>query len=190
MRGRPQRVHRQDFNTPGHAHELTFSCYRRFNFLKAERTCNWLVESIERARVKHDFDLWAFVIMPNHAHVIVRPRPEKYRIGRIRSGIKLPVAKQAIQFLIDNESPWLERITRRRGHRTERLFWQSGGGYDRNITNGKTLLKMIEYLHDNPVRKEWCQRGSEWKWSSAAFYEGGKSPLTPDPIPAEWLTDT
>ena len=54
---------RHSFNLPGHAHELTFSCYRRFPFLRAERTCLWLVDAIQAARVQHDFDVWAFVYM-------------------------------------------------------------------------------------------------------------------------------
>jgi hypothetical protein len=39
------RIHRKAINTPGHAHELTFSCYQRFPFLKAERTCQWLADA-------------------------------------------------------------------------------------------------------------------------------------------------
>ena len=35
---RHQRVHHKAWN-PGHAHELTFSCYHRYRFLAAERTC-------------------------------------------------------------------------------------------------------------------------------------------------------
>ena len=66
------RIHRKAINTPGHAHELTFSCYHRFQFLKAERTSQWLAEAIQSARVKHSFDLWAFVFMPEHVHLIVR----------------------------------------------------------------------------------------------------------------------
>ena len=61
------------YNEPGHAHELTFSCYRRFRFLKAERTCQWLAHAIDVARGRWDFELWAFVFMPEHVHLIVRP---------------------------------------------------------------------------------------------------------------------
>ena len=32
-------------------------------------------------------------------------------------------------------------------------FWQRGGGYDRNITDPATLRVMIEYIHNNPVRR-------------------------------------
>jgi putative transposase len=180
---------RKEVNVPGHAHELTFSCYQRFAFLKAERTCQWLADAIANARIRHDFALWAFVFMPEHVHLIVYPRQPEYKMRRVLAGIKLPVAKRAINFLVATNSPWLTKITRQRGTRTERLFWQSGGGYDRNITSGKTLLQMIDYLHNNPVRRGLVQRARDWKWSSAAWFEGGFSPIPLDPIPWEWLAD-
>ena len=44
---------RSAFHDPGHAHELTFSCYRGYPFLQAERTCRWLAEAIEAGRRQH-----------------------------------------------------------------------------------------------------------------------------------------
>src|SRR5205085_1578343 len=115
-----------------------FSCYQRFQFLRAERTCLWLAEAIERARSKHEFALWAYVFMPEHVHLIIYPRGSAYEMRRITSGIKLSVGRRAIHYLETQNSPWLECISRKRGTRQERVFWQSGGGYDRNITYGKT----------------------------------------------------
>jgi hypothetical protein len=52
------RKHRVNINEPGHAHELTFSCYRRFPFLKADRTCEWLAAAIDQARRDLNFAVW------------------------------------------------------------------------------------------------------------------------------------
>ncbi len=185
-----ERRHRKAIDAPGHAHELTFSCYRGFQFLKSEQTCQWLAEAIQTARVRHSFELWAFVFMPEHVHLIVFPRRREYKMRQILSGIKQPVASSAIRYLEQHDPSWLPRISRRRGERIERLFWQSGGGYDRNITGGMTLLRMIEYLHYNPVRRGLVERARDWVWSSAAWFEGGQSPIPLDPIPWDWLADT
>jgi putative transposase len=182
--------HRRNFNEPGHAHELTFSCYQRFPFLKSERTCAWLADSIGAARKSLNFDLWAYVFMPEHVHLIVRPRQTVYDKASIRQAIKAPVARLAIEFLKDTDSPWLEKVTRIRAGKCERLFWQSGGGFDRNITEPATLLRMIEYLHRNPVRRDLAKRAREWKWSSAAEFEGETSPLKIDPIDPAWADAT
>ena len=182
---------RRAINEPGHAHELTFSCYRRYRFLSAERTCGWLAAAIERAKPKHDFALWAFAFMPEHVHLIIQPRRPVYSISAILQVIKQPVGQRAVAFLEANAPQWLPRITRRRGGSVERLFWQSGGGYDRNIEEPKTLWAMIDYVHLNPVRRGLVARAADWRWSSAGWYEGTPTvDLIPDPIPPEWASDS
>lgn len=184
-----KRLHRRrGFNEPGHAHELTFSCYRGYRFLKAERTCSWLAQAIERARTKHNFALWAFVFMPEHVHVIIQPRQPDHAVSAILQSIKQPVGQRAIRFLGANAPHWLPRITRQRGGTRERLFWQSGGGYDRNIDEPRTLMAMLDYLHLNPVRRGLVERPTDWRWSSAGWYSGAPTvDLIPDPIPPEWI---
>lgn len=127
--------------------------------------------------------------MPDHAHLIVCPKEHDYNIATIRRAIKSPVAKVAIKYLESRKSDWLPRITRQRAGKKERMFWQSGGGYDRNITTSAALVQMIDYLHLNPVRKGLVARASDWRWSSAAWYEGitQGAPLVIDPISSEWL---
>ncbi len=186
-----QRTHRRNYNVRGHAHELTFSCYHGFQFLRAERTCVWLGEAVEAARSELDFDLWAYVFMHEHVHLIVRPRRAVYDIAAIRRAIKQPVGRRAITYLRRNAPEWLVKVTRRRGARTERLFWQSGGGFDRNIERGATLLAMIDYIHLNPVRRGLVERASDWYWSSAGWYLlGREGPIRIDAIPPEWLDDS
>jgi len=182
---------RRAFNQPGHAHELTFSCYRRYRFLSAERTCAWLAEAIEGARMKHDFALWAFVFMPEHAHLILQPRQPAHSIAAILQAIKQPVGQRALAFLEANAPEWLPRVTRQRGLSEERLFWQSGGGYDRNIESPKALWSMIEYVHLNPVRRGLVARSADWRWSSAGWYEAAPTvDLIPDRISPDWALDS
>ena len=55
-----KRRHRRNYNIPGDAHELTFSCYHNYEFIRAERTCAWLKAAIDEARVELDFALCGF----------------------------------------------------------------------------------------------------------------------------------
>src|SRR5579871_987159 len=105
-----RRPHKRRYNEPGHAHELTFSCYHRFQFLRAERTCNWLCDSIAAARINLNFDLWAFVFMPEHVHLIVHPRKPIYDTADICEAIKEPVGRNAVNFLRNEAPDWLRRI--------------------------------------------------------------------------------
>ncbi len=143
---------------------------------------------IENARQRLNFHVWAYVFMPEHVHLLVWPQDAEYDMAEIRKAIKAPVAVQAIRYLSAQAPDWISRITRRRGKKSERLFWQSGGGYDRNVVSGTTLLKMIDYIHLNPVRRGLVDKPELWKWSSAAWYLGVRDvPLAMDRIPAGWI---
>ena len=184
------RQHRKSYNLPGHAHELTFSCFKRLKLLSKDRTCIWLAEAIQDACQSLGLSLWAYVFMPNHVHLIIHPNQTDYKMSDILKSIKLPVSRRSIAWLRETNPDWLEHLKQERGERSEYHFWQRGGGYDRNITEPETLMKMIDYIHMNPVRSGDVERSREWKWSSAGWFEGGvPNDLPVDPIPPEWLME-
>ncbi|QDV38862.1 REP-associated tyrosine transposase [Tautonia plasticadhaerens] len=168
---------------PGHAHALTFSCSRRLPLLSRDRTRRWLVEAIEEARSRACFDLWAYVIMPEHAHLLLWPGEPTDRVSEILWRIKRPVGRRAIAFLEREAPDWLTRLTVMHGDGTsERRFWQAGGGYDRNLVDPKTALRVVESIHRNPVRRGLVGRPEDWEWSSARWYAGFRPvPLEIDP---------
>jgi putative transposase len=183
-----RRRRRRSINESGHAHELTFSCCRRFPLLSKDRTCEWLAASIRAACADLEFSLWAFVFMPDHVHMIVHPTRSVYDVSDFLAAIKQPTSRRALAFLRKESPQWIDKLTVARGARTEHHFWQPGGGFDRNITEPRTLEKMIEYLHMNPVRKGFVAQAAQWKWSSARYFLSGEQlpslPVTP--IPPEW----
>ena len=61
------------YNESGQPRELTFSCYRHFAFLGRDRTREWFCEVLDKARTEFGYQLWAYVIMPEHVHVLVYP---------------------------------------------------------------------------------------------------------------------
>ena len=179
------------YNDPGHAHELTISCYRRYPFLSKARTCEWLAAQLEVVRTELEYDLWAYVFMHDHIHLVVNPRQREYDTSVFLKRLKEPVSRRAVQFLKKEAPEWLERIRVKRGSRFEHHFWQPGRGHDRNIYRGKTLLAMIDYTHMNPVRKGLVEQARDWKWSSAGWFEDWPlNDLKPDPIPWDWIEDT
>ena len=121
------------FDLPGHAHFLTFSCYRRMQLLSKDRTRLWFLDELGKARVKHEFDLWAWVIMPEHVHLLIYPRQPRYDTSKILASIKKPVGYKAIQFLKEANSDFLQRLTVVNKNRTYHHFWQVGPGYDENL---------------------------------------------------------
>lgn len=130
--------------------------------------------------------LWAYVFMPNHVHLLVHFGRAEYEIDHVLREIKWPVSRKALAFLRQTSPDWLAKLQTQRGQKTEYHFWQRGGGYDRNITEPATLEKMIEYIHLNPVRKGLVERAADWKWPSAQWYSRAKGPIPIDPVPPEW----
>jgi putative transposase len=174
-----KRCQRWDF--AGHAHELTFTCYQNRPFLSKDRTRKYLADAINVARVTHDFDLWAYVFMPNHVHLIIHPRREHYSISQILRSLKQPVSRRAIDYL-KKENPDRLRFLATGQHDEPYRFWQKGGGYDRNITKVETLLETICYAHANPVRKGLVVTADQWYYSSAADWQDIRS----GPIPIDF----
>ena len=98
---RPKVTH---YDIPGHAHFLTFSCYRRLPLLGKDRSRWWFVQALEKARRRHHFDPWAWVLMPEHVHLLIS-EPERGELS------------VAIQMLQQITSRQLRPQDRRR-------FWQ------------------------------------------------------------------
>jgi putative transposase len=174
----------RSFNNPGEAHELTFSCYHAVPLLSKNRTRQWFVSAMRTARRDLNLSIWAYVIMPEHVHIIVWPHEPVYDIAKIRIALKVPVQRKALRFLRKNEPRFLDRLKDVQPNgKVHYRFWQRGGGYDRNVNEPFTLLQMIEYIHNNPVRRGLVKYATDWIWSSARFYAG----MRPVPIEMDLL---
>lgn len=158
---------------------LVFSFVR---FLRVIVSRRWLIEAIDTARRKHEFDLWAYVIMPEHVHLLIYPRADEYSISQILLAIKRPVAQEALRYVRRRAPEFLKQMEDIQPNgKVHHRFWQRGGGYDRNVVYGSTVYRTIRYIHANPVRRELVQSPGDWNWSSAGAYDGAVNvPLVPD----------
>jgi len=155
------------YNTPGHAHELTFSCYRRRNYLLEQNACEMVLEELENARQIYSFRLWAYVLMPNHVHILLWPLEAMYDISKILSGIKRTMSKRYGALMKKEDTAAYDQFLLKRRNESIFTFWQPGGGFDRNLFNTKAIFDSIAYIEANPVRKGLASSPGEWKWSSA-----------------------
>ena len=160
----------------GEAHFLTFSCHKRLPLLSKDRTCQWFVEALAQSRAQHGFELWAWVIMPEHVHLLILPKTTgggaQQKVSAILADIKRPVGQRAIAYLEEHAPDFLERIKFRNKNRAYRRFWQAGSGYDENIDDPSALYEIATYIHNNPVRRGLVARPEDWKWSSARDWLG------------------
>jgi putative transposase len=143
------------------------------------------VEAIQEARGKYDFALWAYVIMPEHVHLLIWPRRPDYRIEHILAALKRPVSAKAKKHLTETgNQKWLQLLTVREKTRDVFRFWLPGGGWDENICSERAIEEVIDYIHANPVRRGLVDLPTQWFWSSARWYAGDRSgPLEINPLP-------
>jgi len=156
------------YNHPNHARYLTFSTYKGIRLFGSDAVRTVFVDYLERARQGHSILLHAWVLMPNHAHLLVRAPSDGNLTPFLRS-LKSGVARALIKRWIELDAPVLRQILdSKQRHRV----WQHGGGYDRNIFSAQELDEKIGYIHMNPVRAELVDRPLDWEWSSARFWSG------------------
>ncbi len=107
------------------------------------------------------WDLLAFVVMPSHFHWVFQPK---------RAWV------ESLSGSADERTP-RERImqsikgyTAYRCHRVLGItgtFWQDES-YDHVVRDYGELLRIIEYVEQNPVKAGLVLRPEDWRWSSAA----------------------
>jgi len=110
---------------------------------------------IQHALLFHDqvkYRLSAWVIMPNHVHLLCTPLAG-YLLADIMHSIKSFTSTEA------------NKILNQKGR-----FWQKEY-FDRYIRNGRQFARTVLYIENNPVRANLCDKAEDWAFSSAAFRE-------------------
>jgi len=95
------------------------------------------------------YRLHAWVVMPNHVHVLFTPMEGSTLSGILHSW-KSYTAKEA------------NRILGRSGE-----FWQEEY-FDRYVRNEEPYWAAVEYIEQNPVKAGLCTRKEEWRFGSTA----------------------
>lgn len=115
--------------------------------LKDDRIAN----AIEETLLKFDgerYRLLAWVIMPNHVHILI----EKI------DGIALSDIMHSIKSFTAHEA---NRLLDRKGR-----FW-SKEYFDRYIRSGRHYAAVVRYIEDNPVKARLCRKHEDWRFGSA-----------------------
>jgi REP element-mobilizing transposase RayT len=118
------------------------SCY-----LKQERIANIVRLKILEFHQKH-YDLIAWVIMPNHVHMLFKALPGR-ELEKILKNIKGSTAREANKILF------------RKGR-----FWQKEY-FDRYIRDAGHYHSVVAYIENNPVKAGLCRSKEAWWYSSA-----------------------
>jgi putative transposase len=150
---------------PGGVRFITFSCHRRLPLLRHPRIACVFVDCLAEIRARTGLGLYAYVVMPEHVHLLLTPGPGR-ELAPALAAIKQRVATTAIGRWRELHAPILARVRVSAGFR----FWQKGGGFDRNVRDEAEFTKAVQYIHENPVKRGIAARADEYAWSSARWW--------------------
>ncbi|MEM1166038.1 MAG: transposase [Planctomycetota bacterium] len=152
-------------DTQNHLRFLTLSCFQRLDLLGTPALRDECVGMLDAARARHGFLLHAWIVMPNHVHLLIRPSGDDQSVSLLLRSIKQPMAQRVIRRWRELDAPVLARIIDSAG---DHRFWQRGGGYDRNVFTEQEAREKVAYIEQNPVRAGLMGHPHEWAWSSAS----------------------
>jgi putative transposase len=103
------------------------------------------------------YSLHAFVVMPNHVHLLATPALPSLKLTK---SLKVITAKRANAMLA----------------LTGNSFWQEES-YDHAVRHELEFERIKNYIEENPVRAALVTDAREYRWSSAGWPAGNDFPL-------------
>ena len=114
-------------------------------------------------------ELFAFVIMENHLHLIA----SSDNLAKTIKEFKSYTARRIIDHLeATNAATLLDELRFFKArHKTESEYqlWQEGS-HPQEIHNDEMMIQKIEYTHANPLRRGYIDDATHWRYSSARNY--------------------
>lgn len=166
---------------PDHLYFVTTKAERHAHLFKRESIIRILLDSLHFLRTEGRMLLFAFVIMPNHIHLIGKFSNE-YTLADMMRDFKRHTARQIIrQLQAENKDETLQLLkSLNKDSRQDFKVWEDR--YDaRNVFSTKFLEQKMDYVHHNPCQPHWnlANLPEEYPWSSARFYVADKPCVIP-----------
>jgi putative transposase len=143
------------------------------HLLKPEKYKDLILSTLEKMVLKELISVYAFVIMPNHIHLI-------WKLNKL-NGKEKPHAsfnKETSHIIVKDlkeHHPQVLSFFVEKNRERQHRIWQR----DPMAIKMDNLLKVtqkVEYIHNNPLSERWnlARRPENYYWSSASYYETGK----------------
>lgn len=134
-----------------------------------------VIESFEYCKESKGLNLYAYVIMSNHIHLIASAR-EGFALSDIIRDFKKYTAKQFLEEITkptESRNDWMlkrfEFAAKRHKRNSEFQIWTHENHAVELITN-KFIDQKLNYIHENPVRAGIVSKAEDYIYSSARNY--------------------
>lgn len=157
---------------------ITFTCYNWIPLFEIANSYNIIYEWLKLIAVSKGIKTLAFVIMPNHVHLLLQLTDDKADLNKVISNGKRFMAyaiverleKQGCSDLLTKLNLGCSAREVAKGQK-HKVFEKS---FDAKPVYSLPFLKQkLDYIHHNPVSGKWnlCNEFTDYVHGSAAFYE-------------------
>jgi putative transposase len=162
-----------NLNIPGALHFVTGNTCGRIPVFREECFCQKFFDVCGSLRNNWPAKLIAYVLMPDHFHLIANPRDGD--IQGFAGSLKSKLAREIIELAGDQfllPTPAADGSTHQ--------VWQESFKA-MPLWSAWMIWQKINYIHANPVKARLVASAKDYPWSSfRAFYSGAEEPLAVD----------
>jgi REP element-mobilizing transposase RayT len=164
------------FHNPDGVYFITFAVRDWVDVFTRNEYKNILVDNLEYCQKNKGLEIFAWCIMTNHVHLIIRAEDGR-RLSDILRDYKKYTSKSVLKAILENiqesRKEWLiERFKTPEGFR----FWRPDNK-PVELWSNAVIDQKIDYIHQNPVEEGLVFRAEDYVYSSAANYAGEKGLL-------------
>ena len=164
--------------------------YSRGPYWLKNKSVAEIIKEAFHYRDKKVYDLFAYTIMPNHIHFVIKPivgqhamltegnyKKEKNNTERLNrqlgklsynSNKKQNIGRKTPSpYLLGDIMESLKGFTAFECNKIlnrKGVFWQHEN-YDHVIRNQEELVRIIKYIMNNPVKAHLCEAPEDWRWN-------------------------
>lgn len=172
---------RRHFDFSGYCF-ITISTHNRKRVLTKPKVLNALRAAIKQTAITHPFKIQAWVVMPDHMHLLVGADDSGFDI-RVRK-IKALTTRALPEYGYKKTQLNLVRHKRRQGSLWHNRF------YDHMIRNEKELYMYSLYCCFNPVKHGYVKNAIDWPYSTLRKgIASGRYPESWQYINESWTVD-
>ncbi len=177
---------RYKFHNQNNLYFITPTVIRWVDTFTRDNYRNIFVENVNYCIEHKGLNVHAWVLMTNHAHLIVSTRGP--RMEHIMRDLKKFTSKAITKKIEENgheSRDWMMKIFLFQGRinsNNERVqFWQNGD-HPIELWNSVMIRQKIKYIHQNPVRAGFVAQPEDWRHSSIHAYMKNECLIKTDPI--------
>jgi len=156
---------------PTHPHFVTCTILHWLPIFTNKKSVDIVIDSLKFLQQRDNLKLYSYVILENHIHMILKSND----LPKTMHSFKRYTAKEIIKLLQQEGAKTLLEQFKfyKKAHKKDRehQIWQEGY-QPKLIQTDKMMIKLINYIHQNPVKRGFVDMSEHWRYSSARDYLG------------------